>query len=192
MLASVISALGLLATSVFATPVVLLDERAASTFRISTFKVVQSNKNLNQQTQVTFSFTIQDLTAGPVNYCHYVYDPIPEPFPSFLTNHPCKNVGTVGSTTGPTDIHWTFRIDSYNGYDDFSLSLKHDPGADPQGAAFDAGIDSSANGVLAQDRRVASYVETAPPANGQLTCAPQGNGFACNAPKVFTVAARQQ
>lgn len=71
MLASVISALGLLATSVFATPVALVEERAPSTFRISTLKVVQNNKNLNQQTQVTFSFTIQDLTAGPVNFCQY-------------------------------------------------------------------------------------------------------------------------
>ncbi|KAL9618089.1 MAG: hypothetical protein Q9160_007159 [Pyrenula sp. 1 TL-2023] len=166
MLASVISALGLLATSVFATPIALVEERDPSTFRISTLKVVQNNKNLNQQTQVTFSFTIQDLNAGPVNFCQYTY------------------------TTGPVDVHWTFSIDRFTAPNDFTLSLKHDPFADPQGAPFDAGIDTSANGVLAKDKRVATYTATAPPANGQLGCAAQGNGLACNAGSVFTVAAR--
>ena len=113
--------------------------------------------------------------------------PIPTPFPAFLTTHPCTN--QTSSTNQNIDVHWTVRVDSYNKFNDFALSFKHDPGADSKGSPYDAAYDTSANGVLAPNVLVAQYDSKNSPV--PLSCG-EYDGHTCSASGTFTLPANKQ
>ena len=68
MLLQIVSVLSFLATAAIGTPAPV-DRRAASSFRVTYLSVYQNTQKVDQSTSVSFEIKIQDVNAGPVNFC---------------------------------------------------------------------------------------------------------------------------